>query len=294
MGTLIGEAEHRYIISGAEQNCRNDGRQRQDIRRADVELGVIPNATGSARVRLGGTDVIVAVKAEIGTPSQERPDAGILKFHVECSPVASPAFRGRGGEELGSEIARALERSMYVPPGPSASSSTLTPLDLTALKIVSGKTCWVLFIDALILDLDGAAIDATSIAMKSALFDSRIPKVDIVQSDDPGDEPEYELDDDPEQAIRLDISRVPLLLSIGLLGTSAAIVDPTAEEEESARAVLQIAVDAEGMVAGVTKRRESGIEPVMLMEMIGLAQRQGKVMHNALDVFLKESEEDSD
>jgi exosome complex component RRP42 len=288
MGTLIGDAEQRYIIAGAEQNIRNDGRQRQDIRRVDIQLGVIPNATGSARVRLGATDVIVAVKAEIGTPSQERPDAGLLKFHVECSPVASPAFRGRGGEELGSEIARALERSMYVPPGSSASSPALTPLDLTALKIVSGKTCWVLFIDALILDLDGAALDATSIAMKSALFDSRIPKVEIVQGDSPDDdEPEYELDDDPEQALRLDINRVPLALSIGLLGNSSLIVDPTAEEEETARAVLQVVVDAQGTVAGVTKRKESGIEPITLMEMIGFAQRQGKVMHAALDLFFE-------
>lgn len=263
-GILVGEGERRYIAAGAEQNVRNDGRTRQDIRRVEVQLGVIPNATGSARVRLGGTDIIVAVKAEIGTPQAERPDAGILKFHVECSPVASPAFRGRGGEELGSEIARALERSMYVPPGPAAAGASLTPLDLGALKIVSGKTCWVLYIDALILDLDGAALDATSVAIKAALSDARIPKVDVVQGESPEDEPEYELDDDPDQAVRLDVTRLPLAMSVCLLG-SAAVVDPTAEEEESARAVVQVAVDGAGAVCGITKRREDGIDTAMLL-----------------------------
>ena len=265
-GISVGDAERRYITAGAEQNVRNDGRTRQDIRRVEVQLGVIPNATGSARIRLGGTDIIVAVKAEIGIPQAERPDAGILKFHVECSPVASPAFRGRGGEELGSEISRALERSMYIPPGPSSGNgaSSTTPLDLNALKIVSGKTCWVLYIDALILDLDGSALDATSIAIKAALADTRIPKVDIVQGESPDDEPEYEVDDDPDQSVRLDISKVPLALSICLLG-NAAVVDPTAEEEESARAVVQVAVDSDGVVCGITKRKEDGIETTMLL-----------------------------
>ena len=284
MGILIGDAERKYIVSGAAQNIRNDGRQNQDIRRVDVQLGVVPNATGSARVRLGGTDVIVAVKAEISSPEEDRPNAGSVKFHVECSPVASPAFRGRGGDELGSEIARALERCMYVPPGATTAPS---PLDLGALKIVAGKTCWVLYIDALLLDLDGAALDATSIAMKAALHDTRIPKVEVVVGESPEDEPEYEVDDDPEQSVRLDVSRVPVVLSVCLLGAAAAVVDPTAEEEESARAAVQVAVDAAGTVSGITKRREESIEPMMLMEMIGVAQRQGQALQAALDSFLK-------
>ena len=35
------------------------------------------------------------VQAEIGSPDADRPDCGRLSFAVECSPVASPAFRVR-------------------------------------------------------------------------------------------------------------------------------------------------------------------------------------------------------
>jgi exosome complex component RRP42 len=263
-GVLIGEAERRYIVAGAEAGVRGDGRAREDLRRLDIQLDVIPNATGSARVRLGGTDVIVAVKAEIGEPDSRRPDAGLLKFHCECSPVASPAFRGRGGEELGSEIARALDRCMFAPPHASAAA----PLDLGALKIVAGKTCWVLFIDALILDLDGAALDAVSVAAKAALHDAKIPQVSVVQGESPDEDPEYEVDDDPNAATRLDVAAVPLALSVCQLGAAAA-VDPTADEEEAAAAALQVAVDAQGTVCGITKRGEAAVEPVMMMVRAG-------------------------
>lgn len=55
--------------------------------------------------------------------------------------------------------------------------------------------------------------------------------------------------------------------------------DTRVDKMLSARAVLQVAVDAQGTVVGVTKRKESGIEPMMMMEMIGLAQKQGILLH---------------
>jgi exosome complex component RRP42 len=279
----LGQAERRYIVGGAEANVRSDGRQRHEHRRVQIELGVVAQATGSARVRIGGSDVIVCVKAEIGAPDDDRPDAGRVLFSVECSPVASPAFRGRGGDELSSEIARALERSMHDGPGALAGGSA--PLDASPLCIVPGKTCWVLHVDALVLDLDGAALDAVSIGVKSALHDTRIPRVEVVQGEDPGDEPEYEVDDDPEAAVRLDISKVPLSLTVCQLG-SALILDPTGEEEEAAGSGVAVAMDRSGQVCGVTKRRTKGMQPLALMEVLALAQREGRRLHAALDGFL--------
>lgn len=39
-------------------------------------------------------------------------------------------------------------------------------LDLSALCIVSGKTCWVLYLDALLLNIGGNLHDALSVAAK--------------------------------------------------------------------------------------------------------------------------------
>jgi exosome complex component RRP42 len=282
MAALIGAAERAYITHGAEADVRNDGRRREDFRQIEIELGVIAQCSGSARVRVGGTDVIVGVKAEIGAPDGDRPDAGRLQFSVECSPVASPAFQGRGGDELGSELTRALERSMLAGGG---GGDAAAPLDLSALRIVAGKTCWVLYVDALVLAMDGAVADAVSVAVKAALADTRVPRVDIVRGDDPGDEPEYEVDDDPEAAARLDCRRVPLTLTMCRLG-GAAVADPTAAEEACAAAALEVAVDAAGAVCGVTKRRRGAVEAGALVEMVGAARRLGPRLHAAVDAFV--------
>jgi len=258
---FIGEAEKRYIIDGAECNIRNDGRKIDEYRNLEVQLGPIAQATGSARVRLGGTDVIVAVKAEIGSPHADRPDMGSIQFSVECSPLASPSFHGRGGEQLGSEISRALERAFYVP---KHATCVASGFDLGLLKIVSGKTCWILYVDGLVLDLDGAALDAVSIAVKCALYDAQIPSVELVQGEGDGGEPELEVNDDPEACVRLDTSRVPLYVTVCKLG-KAACIDPTTMEEESASSALQVAVDSAGNVYGVTKRWEATLDPTSLL-----------------------------
>ena len=39
-------------------------------------------------------------------------------------------------------------------------------LDLAELCIVAGKTCWVVFVDGLVMNADGSVVDALSIAAK--------------------------------------------------------------------------------------------------------------------------------
>lgn len=80
---------------------------------------------------LEGTDVLVGVKAELGTPSLDYPDQGRVEVTVEwyfvylffqqsfshffSCPSASPEFEGRGGSSLNLELGRALERSLSLP-----------------------------------------------------------------------------------------------------------------------------------------------------------------------------------
>ena len=97
----LSKAERAFVRDGIEQNVRVDGRARDDYRSMTLELGVVPQASGSARLRLGATDVMVAVKADIGTPPRENPDHGRLQCSVELSASADPAYEGRGGESLG-------------------------------------------------------------------------------------------------------------------------------------------------------------------------------------------------
>lgn len=59
---LISQGEVEWITAGVSYNTRNDGRKREDFRQLKVQLGMLAQATGSARVQLGETDVIVGVK----------------------------------------------------------------------------------------------------------------------------------------------------------------------------------------------------------------------------------------
>ena len=88
---------------------------------------------------------------------------------------------GRGGETLGVELARALERSLTGQTtggmgsladavagerGADARVSKHGPgaaLDMSTLGIQKGKTCWLLQCDGVVLTSDGSVLDALSI-----------------------------------------------------------------------------------------------------------------------------------
>jgi exosome complex component RRP42 len=62
MAASQGEIE--YCVASVRNGLRLDGRAWNELRPVEIELGVIAAAAGSARVKLGGTDVVVAVKVK--------------------------------------------------------------------------------------------------------------------------------------------------------------------------------------------------------------------------------------
>ena len=49
--------------------------------------------------------------------------------------------------------------------------------DLRSLSVVSGKACWVVYVDAIVLNEGGNVLGALSLAARAALAVTRIPKV---------------------------------------------------------------------------------------------------------------------
>eukprot|EP00798_Chlamydomonas_sp_ICE-L_P007953 gene7953-1169_t len=204
----FSQAEHDYCAQAIQQGIRLDGRGPKDFRPIELELGLIAQASGSARLHLGSTDVIVGVKVEVGQPEATKPECGRLQVTVECSPTASPDYEGRGGDAWGLQLAAALESSLC-PPG--AQKGCGVPLE--SLNIISGKTCWVVYVDALVLNDDGNVLGALGMACWAALANTRIPHVELVAGE--GDEePELELDDDMDNAMQLDVSGIPVMVSV--------------------------------------------------------------------------------
>ena len=121
-------------------------------------------------------------------------------------------------------------------------------LDLTALSIKSGKICGFLYVDALVLNIDGNVLDALSMAtrvgmldcwlcerltvccasshslsrfIQAALANASIPSVEVELGEDPNDQPEVEVLDD--NAIKLDTSNVPITLTISQVGDMVTV-----------------------------------------------------------------------
>eukprot|EP00882_Tetradesmus_deserticola_P005713 GHRQ01006015.1.p1 GENE.GHRQ01006015.1~~GHRQ01006015.1.p1 ORF type:complete len:283 (+),score=101.25 GHRQ01006015.1:153-1001(+) len=272
----ISVGERIYIVQGIEQDVRTDGRSRAQYRPLELEANVVAQADGSARLHLGPTDVLVGVKVELGVPDSSSPNRGQVHVSVECSSCASPEFKGRGGEDWGIELARALESSLVGAPAAGCG------LDLAALCLVPGKTCWLVYVDALVLNDGGNVLDALSIAARAALALTRVYKVEVSMNED--DEPEVELSGEREGA-PLDASNVPVIVTVSQVG-NRSVVDLAAEEEPCASACLHVAVNSKARVVGMTKSGSSGLDPSLTQEMVEVAQKLGPGIIASLDKYI--------
>src|SRR3989344_6232583 len=95
-----------YISQLLEHHKRIDNRKLDEYREITLETGISKNAEGSARCKLGDTEVVVGVKMDVGAPYPDSPDEGSIIVTAELSPMASPDFElGPPGIQA-TEIAR--------------------------------------------------------------------------------------------------------------------------------------------------------------------------------------------
>ncbi len=62
---MCSQEELVYIREGFQQEVRGDGRNTEELRSIVLETGQLVQASGSARLKLGATDVLVAVKVSV-------------------------------------------------------------------------------------------------------------------------------------------------------------------------------------------------------------------------------------
>ncbi|KAG0354020.1 ribosomal protein S5 domain 2-type protein [Gamsiella multidivaricata] len=301
MPSLISPAERDYILKGIECNIRADGRQRPDYREITLETGVVSQTSGSARVRIaGGTDVLVSVKAEIGpvqvdSETGDGADKGQIVCSVECAPSASQQFEGRGADDLNNELTQMMSRFLSQTTNTNTATSRSTTssggINLSKLCIIPGQQCWILYIDALVMDYGGNVMDAIFMGARAAIFDTRIPKTEV---QDLGDgQFEFEVLDDAEDTDIVDGREdMPICVTLNKIG-ARHIVDASPLEELCTEARLAIAVNRSGELCGLQKGQDGGIEPSLLLEMIQFGKTTGQTLIKQLDAKIK-NEADAD
>uniref|UniRef100_A0A1I7Y1Y4 Ribosomal RNA-processing protein 42 n=1 Tax=Steinernema glaseri TaxID=37863 RepID=A0A1I7Y1Y4_9BILA len=227
-GVTLGETEKIFLIHGAQEGIRVDGRGCGDYRPIQIDVGVMPNCFGSARVCIGETEVIAGVKAELLTVDDTSVVENEIQFEIDMSANASVHFEGKRGEEFSGEVALALH---------TAYNNVDVLPDLKKL-IITKNHYWVVYVDIVVLRYEGNVVDAASLATKSALYDTEI--VDLMKI--PGDQGTVYVEL-PEMytTFTFDISRVPILVGVNKIGT-ANVMDPTASEDECVSALLYVAM----------------------------------------------------
>ncbi|VAI88098.1 hypothetical protein VPH35_129618 [Triticum aestivum] len=263
----LSEGEKHFIRGGIAQDLRADGRTRLQFRALTVETGIIPQANGSARVRMGATEVIASVKAELGKPTILHPDKGKVSIYVDCSPTAAPMFEGRGSEELSAELSVALQRCL--------------------LGGKSGAACWDLYIDGLVVSSDGNLLDALAAAIKVALSDTGIPKVNVSLNNETDGEPEVDISD--EEFLQFDTSGVPVIITLTKVGKHY-IVDATSEEESQMSSAVSVSVNSHGQICGLTKRGGAGLDPSVIFDMISVAKNVSQRFYTLLESAIAAAE----
>lgn len=276
---LLSAAERDFIEGGAEQGVRADGRAALDVRPVTLETGVLPNAYGSARVRIGRvTDILVGIKAEVAEPVMETPDEGLLSFSVECSSLASPDFVGRGAADLNAELVRLLSR-LY--------ASSATQRLRKGLCLIGGKKCWVLHIDALVLDSGGNLFGALSLAVRAALRVVVLPGVVVIPGE-ADDDDDIEVDEETFSLVKF-AEDAPVAVTLSAVGANRThLADCSSEEEVCAKFALTVGVNRAGRVCGAVSAGSRGLDIDSLNAMLKDAVTIGLDILNKLDGFLKE------
>ncbi len=233
MTKIIPEITRESIINLVNDDKREDGRELDEYRSISIETDVISKAEGSARVKIGGTQVIAGIKPQLGEPFPDTPDLGILMTNCEMLPMSDPTFEPGPPNDDSIELARVVDRGIR--------ESEL--VDLEKLCVEEGKQVWMLFIDLDIIDNCGNLFDACELAVMAALKSTKLPSVSM-------DGEEVVLDS--ENTIDLPINNKVAMCTFVRIGEKL-IIDPSLIEEEVSDARLNVAVTEDGKICSMQK-----------------------------------------
>ena len=229
---IVEHLRKHQMWESISKGKRLDGRDLDQIRQIEIEVGLIKKANGSAKVKLGSTEVVAGVKVETGEPFEGLENKGALILSAEVLPTASPHIEPGPPDEETVELARVVDRGIR--------ESEM--LDLTKLVLISGEIVYVIFVDCSIINADGNLFDATSYAVVSALLDSKLPVFEIRDKKvvDTGEK------QNPP------IATLPVSITAVRIGDSI-ILDPTAEEEACMDSRITITTNSDHNFAAIQK-----------------------------------------
>ena len=250
-----------HIISLLNAGTRLDGRKPTEYRQPiEVEYGVVKTAEGSARVKIGETEVMVGVKLDVGEPYPDTPDEGTIIVGAELLPLSNPDF------ELGPPGIQAIELARVVDRAIRESKA----IDFKKLCVEKGKKIWMLLIDVCPINDAGNLFDASSLAAIAALKDTVFPSFD-------GEKIDYKQKTDK----RLPLEKCPISITVIKIDDKY-IVDPDSEEEKSIDARFTVATVEDGTLCALQKGGDYPLTVDDINKMLDIGIEKGKELRKYL------------
>jgi exosome complex component RRP42 len=246
---VISQIKRDHIVNLLAKGTRTDGRTPTDIREIQITTNCIESADGSARVKLGNTEVIAGVKIIPGSPFPDTPNSGVLTTGAELIPMAHASFESGPPGEDAIELARVVDRGIR--------ESGM--VDVEGLCITPGEEVWMCFIDMYALDYDGNLFDAANLAAVAALKTATIPGEQYGKGENKP----------------LPITCTPISVTSYKIGNTL-ILDPNFDEEHIASARLTVTTDDNGNFRAMQKGGKGSITLDELNQCLDIAVEKGK------------------
>ena len=260
---MTGDRIRKYLQEGK----RFDNRKLDEFREIEIELGVSKNAEGSAKVKIGKTEVLVGVKMSIGEPYPDSPNKGNLMVTAELLPLSSPRFESGPPKfpviELGRVIDRGIRESKFI--------------DFEKLCIEEGKKVWTVMVDIYSINDDGNLLDAAGIGAIAALKDAKIPKYD---------KKEEKIIYGEKTKDSLPLSKeIPITITAHKVGNNF-VVDPTREEEDISETRVTIG-SSNGIISSIQKGEENSLKLEEFDNILDLITKVERDVFRKIEKFLK-------
>ncbi|MFH1585683.1 MAG: exosome complex protein Rrp42 [archaeon] len=259
---LTGQRIKQYLAQGK----RFDARDLSQFREIVIETGISKNAEGSARVKIGETEVLVGVKMNVGEPYPDSPDKGNMMVTAELLPLSSPRFESGPPKFPAIELGRVTDRGIR--------ESKFIQFDKLCIK--KGEKVWTVFIDVYSINDDGNLLDAANIGAIAALKDAKIPKYD----------------EKLEKVLFGELTNKPLPLSkdIPLSATvykigDSLVIDPTREEEDLTKTRITVG-SSNGTISSMQKGDSGALTQEEFEKALDLVEKTERELFKKIQKFI--------
>jgi exosome complex component RRP42 len=256
----MNKEKRDHIIHYLSKGVRYDGRKNLDYRNIEVETGIIRTAEGSARVKIGETEIFAGVKFEVGKPYPDSPDEGTMMVNSELIPLSSPEY------EPGPPRIESIELSRVVDRGIRESGA----IDYKKLCIKPGELVWTIVVDIVPINASGNLFDASALAVMLAIKDAKFPALD-------GEAINYKKLTDK----KIPLTEEPVSITVLKIGEHY-VVDPIPDEEKVLDARLTVATLKDETICAMQKGGEMALSTEDIKNMIEISIKKAKEIRKYL------------